>query len=288
MSPTDSRSLHQESSDVQLRWSGRTHPGRFRRNNEDAFLTLNFDRKEIRYLGKDGEGALDDGDYIFAVSDGMGGCAGGEYASKIATQKIAELLPKSFWLSATGFEGGEQDLLGEVVEGIHKEIQRLSRLYEECRGMGATLSLIWVTPKRIHFAHVGDSRIYHLPQDDPMMQISHDHTGPGRLFREGKINERESKIHPARNQLEQVLGSRNQSLEPQIGSLIYEPGDQLVLVTDGIVDGVFDRNLENMIRNPLPKQKDVAPSQRLIDEAMFASGKDNLTALVVEIAGEKA
>ena len=60
-------------SDTPLRWSGLSDVGRFRKNNEDAFLLLTFNAHDLRYLGKIGDGSLDMGDFVFAVSDGMGG-----------------------------------------------------------------------------------------------------------------------------------------------------------------------------------------------------------------------
>ena len=105
-----------------LRWSGCTDKGRFRSNNEDSFLALTFDSREVRYLGKIGEGALANEDFVFAVSDGMGGAKSGEFASKIATDKITKLLPKSFKHSAQGLSAGFGDVLGELFDAIHKEL----------------------------------------------------------------------------------------------------------------------------------------------------------------------
>jgi PPM family protein phosphatase len=271
------------SANVRLVWSGRTHRGRFRSNNEDAFLTLSFNQHGPCYLGKDGEGDFAAGDFVFAVSDGMGGAHAGEFASKIAVQKIAELLPRSFRMRAMGITSGKQDFLAELMTRIHREMRAMGEHYEECAGMGATLSLVWLSPTGMVFAHVGDTRIYYLPAIGPMRQITHDHTHAGWLFREGKINEREAKNHPSRNQLQMALGGKVKTVEPQIGSVIYEPGDRFVIVSDGVVDGVWDRSLERMIREPAPGIAAVPPAQRLIDEALFASGRDNLTALVLEI-----
>jgi len=129
-----------------LRWSGMTHVGRFRSNNEDAFLALNFDAREVRYLGKSGDGSLEGADFVFAVSDGMGGAKSGEFASKIAVEKITRLLPKSFGMNAQSLDSGFEDILDELFDRIHHAISDLGRHYEECRGMGATLSLAWFMP----------------------------------------------------------------------------------------------------------------------------------------------
>ena len=105
-----------------LRWSGMTHPGKVRANNEDTFLCLNFDSRELRYLGKIGEASLDTGDFVFAVSDGMGGAKSGEFASKIAAEKITRLLPQSFKQTANQMEAGRGDVLIELIHRIHEEL----------------------------------------------------------------------------------------------------------------------------------------------------------------------
>src|ERR1035438_6226655 len=79
-----------------LQWSGRTDRGKVRPNNEDAFLGLQFDAREVSHLGPTGEGLTGHLDFAFAVSDGMGGAKAGEHASRIAVQKITRLLPRSY------------------------------------------------------------------------------------------------------------------------------------------------------------------------------------------------
>ena len=141
-----------------LHWSGLTHVGRVRKNNEDTFLALTFDGHEVRYLGKTGDASLGGADFVFAVSDGMGGAKSGEFASRIAVDRITKLLPRGFRLSAAGLASGFSDILAELFSSIHHDLSQLGRSYEECAGMGATLSLAWFTPEWMYFAHLGDSR----------------------------------------------------------------------------------------------------------------------------------
>lgn len=258
-----------------VRWSGMTHPGRVRANNEDTFLALHFDAREVRYLGKIGDGHLDQGDFVFAVSDGMGGAKSGEFASKIATEKITKLLPQSFKQSAHQIAAGQGDVLAELFQRIHDELLKLGRYYDECRGMGATLSLGWLTPGRMHFAHVGDSRIYWLPKNGTLRQITEDHSHVGWLRREGKINEREARSHPRKSILNQVLGAGQQFLEPQIGSVGYESGDRFLFCTDGVIDGIWDHALADM----LP----ACDAKAIVEHAVSESGRDNASAVVVEL-----
>jgi len=135
----------------------------------------------------------------------------------------------------------------------------------------------------MYFAHSGDSRIYHLPRAGGMKQLSHDHTHPGELFRKGKINERELRTHPEKHILWRSLGGKTKNIEPQLGAVEYEAGDRFVLNSDGINDGIWDRRLEELIRNPPARLKDLLPSERLVNYSLEESGRDNLTAIVVSI-----
>ncbi|MCF3648400.1 PP2C family protein-serine/threonine phosphatase [Synoicihabitans lomoniglobus] len=260
---------------LELSWSGHSDVGRFRQNNEDTFLGLQFDGHEMQYLGKHGSSSLQSTDFVFAVSDGMGGKAAGEFASKITIEQTTRLLPRSFRQSASGLSSGFSDVLEELLAKIHKAISDLGRAYEECRGMGATLSLAWFTPGWLYFAHVGDSRIYYLPKTGPMKQLTHDHTRPGWLRRRGEINEREARNHPAKNSLQQSLGSEFQFLEPQIGAVGCEPGDRFLICSDGLVDGIWDHHLEDLLR-------DGATAQTIVEEAVQTSGRDNTTAVIID------
>ncbi|WP_051946431.1 protein phosphatase 2C domain-containing protein [Verrucomicrobium sp. BvORR106] len=266
-----------------IRWSGMTHRGRVRANNEDTFLALTFDAHEVRYLGKIGESTLKESDFIFAVSDGMGGANSGEFASRIAVEKITRLLPRSFKFSAQRLVPGFADILSLLFDSIHAELTRMGRVYDECSGMGATLSLGWFTPGWMYFGHLGDSRIYYFPKDGEMTQVSHDHSHVGWLRRQGKINEREARTHPRRNVLQQALGAGHQLLDPQVGAVSCQPGDRFLFCTDGLTDGLWDRAIKELVLDPPAKLQDVPMAQRLVETALAESGRDNITALVVEV-----
>lgn len=266
-----------------LQWSGRTDRGKVRPNNEDAFLALQFDAREIHYLGATGESPSGQMDFAFAVSDGMGGAMAGEHASRIAVQKITTLLPRSFKLSATGMNAGFADVLEELFAQVHGSLVTLSRSYEECRGMEATLSLCWFTPGWMYFGHIGDSRIYYLPAAGSIKQLSQDDTHVGWLFRNGKISEREARNHPRRNVLQKALGGSNQFVTPQVGAVAYEAGDTFLLCSDGLIDGLYNNHLEDLLRSPNSKLPGARPASQLVDESLAASGRDNTTALVIRV-----
>ncbi len=243
-----------------------------------------MDSRELRRLGKVGEASLAEGDFVFAVSDGMGGARAGEFASRITVEKLAEWLPKSFKLGAMGLHRGGPDYLAEVLSNIHAEMVSLGFHYEECRGMGATLSLLWFGPVRAHFVHVGDSRIYlQRAGEKELRQVSEDHTYVQHLVRTGRISTSQAKLHPQRNLLTQTLGGQTRVLQPQLGTIYLQPGDRFVLCTDGVTGAVGDRSIAALAHAPNPNRKEPNPADRLVEEALSNLTRDNSTAMVVEV-----
>ncbi|MGN6553031.1 MAG: PP2C family protein-serine/threonine phosphatase [Verrucomicrobiota bacterium] len=268
---------------VSLKWFGWTDRGKVRPNNEDAFLGLQFDGRDVHHLGRIGEASMQNRDCAFAVSDGMGGALAGEYASRIAVEKITTLLPRSFQQSAQGMEAGFPDVLTELFGQIHWALAYLGSCYEECSGMEATLSLCWFTPGWMYFGHIGDSRVYYLPAQGGIKQLSQDDTHVGWLFRNGKLNEREARSHPRRNVLQKALGGGNQFVDPQVGAVGYEPGDIFLLCSDGLVEGLYDQNLLELCRATGAFDSGNNPARLLVESSVEKSGRDNTTALVIQV-----
>lgn len=249
-----------------------------RKNNEDSFLGLAIEPNEVRFLGKIGDSGTLDADYVFAVSDGMGGAMAGEFASQIAVEKITKMLPPLFKQSAAGISEGFSDVLDALFVEIHNALSYLGACYEECSGMGATLSLCWFRPGWMYFAHIGDSRIYFLPANGEVKQLTHDDTHVGWLFRNGQLNEREAKNHPRRNVLQKALGAGHQFIDPQLGAVGFEVGDRFLICTDGVTDAVFNAQLPELLEGP------GSSAENLVREAVARSGRDNTTAMVITVS----
>ena len=267
-----------ESKPARLVWNGHTDRGKVRKNNEDSFLGLIVDSTGASYLGKIGDADCGASDFVFAVSDGMGGAMAGEFASKITVEKTTKILPPLFRQGASGLTSGFGDVMLELFTEIHRSLVYLGSSYEECKGMGATLSLCWFTPEWMYFGHVGDSRIYYLPAGGAMKQITHDDTHVGWLFRNGEFDEREAKTLPRRNVLQKSLGGGHQFVDPQVGAIGLQPGDRFLLCTDGVTDGLFDERIEEFLR-----ERGDEPARELVRRAVEASGRDNATALIVDV-----
>ena len=265
-----------------IRWSGHTDRGRVRPNNEDSFLGMQFDAREVHWLGKIGESDTGDHHFVFGVSDGMGGARAGEFASRVTVDKILHLVPQSFRQDVMGIEAGFVEVLGELFGEIDAELKHLSGSYpEECCGMGATLSLCWLTSEWLYFGHIGDSRIYYLERATGLLrQISHDDTHIGWLRRNGKISEREARNHPRRTALQKALGGDYQFVDPQLGSVYLQPGDLFLLCTDGLTEGLYDSQIAEKLLAPGEKK---SAAERLVESALECAGGDNVTALVIEL-----
>ena len=267
-----------------LKWSGCSDIGRVRKNNEDSFLGLQFDAREIFRLGKFGEASLEKNDFTFAVCDGMGGARAGEYASQIAVDKITTLLPRAFHQSAHGLNAGFADVLTELFTQIHRALVYLGSAYEECAGMQTTMSLCWFTPGWMYFGHVGDSRIYHLPKrKKEIKQLTHDDTHVGWLYRSGQISQYEARTHPRRNVLQKALGGGNQFVEPQVGAVACGRGDVFLLCSDGLTEGLHDDRLPELLHAPESGGANENPAFRLVEASVSNDGRDNTTALVVQV-----
>lgn len=264
-----------------LRWSGRTECGPFRKNNEDAFIALRFDSREVHHLGSTGEASTTDHNFVFAVSDGMGGANAGEHASKIAVQEITRQLPYLYAHSDERHEKEYAGFMNDLFTRVHKALQQMGRSYEELRGMEATLSLCWFTRTRMYFGHIGDCRIYRSTATQ-LTQLTEDDTHVGWLFRNGKINEREARNHPRRKSVQKALGGGHQFVTPQIGSLNCEKGDRFLICSDGLIESFYDEQLKDFLRSPDSSASDAA--RRLVTNGVSVCGRDNTTAVIVEIS----
>jgi protein phosphatase len=83
--------------------------------------------------------------------------------------------------------------------------------------------------------------------------------------------------------LEQALGAGHQYLKPQFGAVQWKPGDRFLLCTDGVIDGLWDRAIQECIASPPSQIQDLPPAERIVSEAVRESGRDNATAVVVEL-----
>ena len=276
---------------LKVSWSAFT-PGSFRKNNEDRFLAVLSNQHGVRYLGKVGCASTADGDTVFAVADGMGGERSGELAGKIAIDELTRMLPKAQSLNHRTLAETYRQILKELFLSIHKELERIG-FDVHCRNMGSTFTVVWIHGALVMYAHIGDTRLYRLVRAEgestypmKMLQLSEDHTFVGWLRRTGQINERQARFHPRKNVLSRALGAGHQIVEPQIGCFKMAVGEKLLLCTDGVIEGLWDHAIRDMISQGAPAdESSQSDAERLVMTAVGESGRDNSTAIIVEAVG---
>ncbi|MDO5300981.1 MAG: Stp1/IreP family PP2C-type Ser/Thr phosphatase [Tissierellia bacterium] len=234
---------------------GRTDVGS-RENNEDRYY---IDPKK-RY---------------FMVADGMGGHAAGEIASEMAITILSKELDQKPI-------SNERQLLNAMNDGIQManlEIFQLSSQKLKYRGMGTTLSFVYILGDYLYFANVGDSRIYVL--DDHLRQLSTDDSFVNYLVQIGDITAEEAKAHPKKNILTKALGTTN-GIEFQIRSLPLEDIKGVFLCSDGITDALSDERIQEII---LGEETVEQRADALIAAALKEGARDNITILLWDVNG---
>jgi PPM family protein phosphatase len=240
-----------------------TDVGRQRSNNEDSFLYWEPESsEEFRRLGR-----------LAVVADGMGGYEGGQEASRLAVETI-----RAIYEAAS--EGNLQLTLLGAFEAAHQNIQRYAEEHPEFHGMGTTCTALSLVGSQLRFAHIGDSRLY-LDHAGTMLRLTRDHSYVGRLVESGIVRSEDAESHPQRHILTAALGS-GRELFPDTPQQPFglEPGDTLVLCTDGLWSLVSEHELAHVVRANTPEESCLA----LVKMALERGGPDNITVLILRVA----
>jgi serine/threonine protein phosphatase PrpC len=269
---------------TQMDCYGQTDVGRARASNQDHFLvadlsksmrvhvtSLNIDDETRVYGGSQGK--------LLVVADGMGGEAEGERASTIAVDQITTYVLNSLGWCFRLEEHSEHDFeesLKEALESCQKSIQHVVAEHPEMKSMGTTMTMAYVIWPRAFIVHVGDSRCY-ISRGGQLEQITRDHTMGALLAQSNQLSREESRQAPMRHVLWNVLGGRSDELSVDTYKLALEPGDTLLLATDGLYEMIPDEQLQNVIASE-PNAESAC--RTLIRLANANGGKDNITAVV--------
>ena len=252
---------------MDLKYWAATDVGRKRTDNEDNFL---IDQK-LR---------------LFVVADGMGGHSSGEVASAMAVHIIRGIV-------AGESELFEQDrahdpawhmeicmLLEYAVHEACEQIYRKGLQEPEKKGMGTTVVSLLIVGDRGYIAYVGDSRIY-LLRGGIVYQLTEDHSLMNELIRQGKITEEafdDSPYAQFKHAMTRAVGP-NERVEVDTLDFDMIPGDAFLLCSDGLYEYLDDAEISKQLS--LPEIKEIPG--RLIDIANTGGGKDNITALVIQV-----
>ena len=218
---------------------------------------------------------------VAAVSDGMGGAPAGDVASRIAVDRVAEILCAGNtppWLHV-GWNG-VSELIAAAIEAAHEAIRSYGSDHPETQGLGATLTVLVADPEGSRYAlgHVGDSRAY-LLRDGRFEQLTRDDTLLQEHLEEGRIPHQSAERHPFGHILSQVLGMAR-PVVPQIVEGDFLPKDQLFLCSDGVTAVLQDREIGEMLHRGRLWPPDTV-ARAFMDSVNERGGPDNATAVLL-------
>lgn len=232
----------------------RSEVGLVRTNNEDALLL-----------------APEAG--LFGVCDGLGGHAGGEVASALASEVLLRALQHPG-------QGEACRLLAEAINEANRRIMEEQSRNRALVGMGTTLSAVWIgaeSGNRVAIAHIGDSRVYGY-RKGVLNQLTEDHSPVFALYKKGLITREEMRRHPHKGVIDRCLGIYP-NVSPEIFSTAIESHDRLVISTDGLTDSLSDEEISLILR----EDELETAVDHLIEGAYKAGAPDNVTVVLVEI-----
>lgn len=264
-----------------LDWAGESRRGKQKKVNEDALSVFASEGGWAHNEDLVGQQSIDDNGMIFAVSDGMGGEAGGEVASSLVVRDLRRFLPSM--MGDFHGAGDPEELLEDAVTSLHDFVTRTGDHSNDLEGMGATVVCGLFYRTRVYFGHVGDSRFYRYREGE-LTQLTHDHTYLGGKFRAGEINERELRMHPRRNVLQQAIGGRCTFVRPQVETSSVDSGDWFLVCSDGIVDGLWNKNIAQVFEEAIEKGWNSEQTRdRMLDWAYSEAGRDDTTLFVIRV-----
>ena len=246
-----------------------TDTGLKRQCNEDSYLAAEGAAARIDI---DRKGA------VFAVADGMGGHPGGDVASRMAVQELAEV----YRLEDDDIRSDRQALLAyleKTIYAIHDHIQAYGRRHPEVAGLGTTLSVLVLAGGRALMAHVGDSRIYRL-RGGRLEQMTSDHTLVGHFVEAGVMTVEEARKHPLRHVMMQAVGHGIEQVFTRVEAL--RPDDVFLLCSDGLHDMVPTEEIREILVSG-SEHRHIC--RLLVEKALQHGGRDNVTVVAIRVLG---
>ncbi len=230
------------------------------------------DNQDRGAIAKSGEAIL------LVVVDGMGGHAQGELAAQTAVDSIVNEFEQQSFPTEDGSE-----FLGRCISKAHVAVVNLGDGMQSEDRPRATCALCLVQQDSALWAHVGDSRVYHL-REDRVLARTRDHSHVEVLLQDGVITEEEILSHPLRNFVECCLGG--DAALPEVGMSVpatLECGDIILACTDGLWSGASDEEIAAFY------QPDEGSLGACLEALSFAAidacspGSDNTTVAVLRV-----
>jgi PPM family protein phosphatase len=262
---------------------GVTDKGKVRANNEDQFLIAELTKAMRVWQTSLPEPTLQVGEeraHLFLVADGMGGHQAGERASALAVAAIEQFTLNSFkWFfgsddteakrALTQFQSAFSQADARIVEEAAE--------HPELSGMGTTVTMAFQLGTKLCLVHVGDTRAY-LYRDGDLHQLTQDHTVMAEMLRSGALRPDQVAGHRLRHVITNVVGGPEVGVKVEARALDVQPGDRLLLCSDGLTTMVTDDVIAATLEaEPAPE----AAAKKLLARATEGVASDNITLVVV-------
>lgn len=240
---------------MERQFAGLSDTGLVRAANQDSY---HIDEEQCRFV---------------VVADGMGGHAGGQEASSIATETIRQYLDTR-WEQ----DFNPESILHEALTLANQHILQNQKDFPERSDMGTTIVVvIFPENEQPWCAHVGDSRLYRYHGSE-LSQVTEDHTWIAQAISAGMLDAEQAREHPWRHVLAQCLGREDLS-KIEIQPIEFEQGDRLLLCSDGLTEELSD----DLIAQYLNSSNNSAEiTETLVEAAKKEGGQDNITVIVVD------
>jgi protein phosphatase len=260
-----------------------SHPGKVRPNNEDHYAVVRRSRSRTILATNLPDGILPPGEeeeaYVLAVADGMGGQAFGEMASMFALRTAWELGGQEIhWpLKVTEEEGRALLEKFEIyAQLIDRTLKDLGRADPVLAGMGTTLTVAYTIGLDAFLGHIGDSRVY-LFREGRLRQLTRDHTLAQYMVEGGFAGPGHLRVRQMHHVLTNCLGAGAQAAQADVHQELLAFGDALLLCTDGLTKMVPEAQISATLARAATAQE---TCRALVDQALEAGGKDNVTVLL--------
>lgn len=216
---------------------------------------------------------------VCAVADGMGGMNGGGLASSLVMAALRDFA-ESGELDELGGSAAVFQALEQIFRDANRRILDMSRDDPGLWNMGTTLTLSLIQEHRLYFAHLGDSRLY-LWRAGRCAQLTEDHTQTEEFLRQGWLAPGDAVHSQYRHVLVKYLGTTRR-MEPQTGVRKLEPGDRILICSDGLYREVAPEHLCCLLGHDRPACElagELVGTARTSGNAQL----DNITALVIRL-----
>jgi serine/threonine protein phosphatase PrpC len=216
---------------------------------------------------------------LFIIADGMGGHGNGQEASQLAIRAMRESILMTLQLGIE--DEALPELLSEAVQSANRSIYKRNQQRHADMGTTTTAALLWGTTAYI--ANVGDSRTYIYREVDGLTQVTQDHSTVARLVKRGAISVGDVYTHPKRNEIYRSLGN-HPTVEVDTFTVTVQPGDILLLCSDGLWEMVRDAEIEEILRSSASFCSQLCAM--LVQAALNRGGKDNISVIAVGVREE--